>query len=56
MTKNYHQKFSSLDALDEFWLYVDRILSEHAIGDNGQFPQLPEAVYLYSFMGSKALL
>lgn len=56
MTKNYYRKLSSLDALDEFLLYVDRILSKHALGDNGQFPQLLEAVYLYIFTGWKALL
>lgn len=56
MTKNNHQKLSFLDTLAEFWLHVYRLLSEHVPGNNGQFPQLPEAVYLYSFMGLKALL
>lgn len=56
MTENYYQKLFSLDALSEFWLFVDRISSERTLGGHEQFPQLPEAVYLYSFMGSKALL
>lgn len=42
-----------LNTLDEFLLHVDSFLSEHTLGDNGQFPLFPEAVYLYIFTGLK---
>lgn len=41
---------------DELRLSVDRLLPERTLRDNGQFPPLPAAAYLYSSTGLQALL